>query len=162
MKYSALELAVGTLVLAGLAAIAFFALSIGGGTLIGRDTYLVKARFTNTGGLKPGANVAVAGVSVGRVEAVDLDDAFAAIVSLRLRGAVKLPEDTIASIRTSGLIGDKFIALAPGGALDDLAPGDLIVETESAVDLESLISRFAFGNVDSANTPAANDQPATP
>lgn len=162
MKYSALELAVGTLVLAGLAAIAFFALSIGGGTLIGRDTYLVKARFTNVGGLKPGANVAVSGVSVGKVESVVLDDAFSAIVGLRLQGGVKLPDDTIASIRTTGLIGDKFVALAPGGSLDDLAAGDLIVETESAVDLESLISRFAFGNVNSAAAPAANDHPATP
>lgn len=157
MKYSALELAVGTLVLAGLAAITFFALSIGGGALVGRDTYLVQARFTNTGGLSPGANVAVSGVGVGRVEKVELDDAFAAIVTLRLRAAVKLPEDTMASIRTSGLIGDKFIALSPGGADENLEPGDLIVETESAVDLESLISRIAFGNVGSANP-----EPATP
>lgn len=158
MKYSALELAVGTFVLAGLAAIAFFALSIGGGVLVGRDTYLVKARFNNVGGLKPGANVAVSGVSVGKVETVDLDTAFAAIVSLRLRGEVKLPEDTIASIRSSGLIGDKFVALSPGGADDNLKPGALIVETESAVDLESLISRFAFGKVDSAET----KQPSAP
>ncbi len=156
MKYSALELAVGTFVLAGLAAIVFFALSIGGGTLIGRDTYVVKARFNNTGGLKPGANIAVSGVSVGKVEAVELNETFAAIVTLRLRSDILLPEDTIASIRTSGLIGEKFIALSPGGALENLKPDALIVETESAVDLESLISRFAFGKVDS---PAAQPAP---
>ncbi len=145
---SKLELIVGIFVLTGLLAVAYLALKIGAGNLVGADTYLVQARFTNLGGLTPGSNVIIAGVSVGRVEAVRLNPAdYSAIAELRLRKTVQLPADTIASIKTTGLIGDKFVALAPGGDARMLAAGELITETESAVDLESLISRFAFGNV---------------
>ncbi len=147
MKTSKLELAVGTFVLVGLAAIVYLALKIGAGALIGSDTYVVKARFSNIGGLNNGSSVVISGVTVGRIESISLDQNFAAIVELRLRNSVQLPSDTIASIRTSGLIGDKFLALSPGGDDEIIPPGGLITETESAVDLESLISRFAFGNV---------------
>jgi len=153
---SKLELIVGVFVLTGLAAVAYLALKIGAGNLMGSNTYLVQARFTNIGGLNPGSNVVIAGVSVGRVETVRLNPAdYSAIAELRLRQSVQLPADTIASIKTTGLIGDKFVALAPGGDSRMLAAGGLITETESAVDLESLISRFAFGNVQSASTKAA-------
>ena len=153
---SKLELIVGVFVLTGLAAVAYLALKIGAGNLVSSNTYLVQARFTNIGGLNPGSNVVIAGVSVGRVETVRLNPAdYSAIAELRLRQSVQLPADTIASIKTTGLIGDKFVALAPGGDSRMLAAGGLITETESAVDLESLISRFAFGNVQSASTKAA-------
>lgn len=150
---SKLELIVGVFVLAGLAAVAYLALKIGAGNLVGSDTYLVQARFTNLGGLNPGCNVVIAGVSVGRVESVRLNPAdYSAIAELRLRKTVQLPADSIVSIKTSGLIGDKYLVIAPGGDSRMLAPGALITETESAVDLESLISRFAFGNVKTAQT----------
>ena len=150
---SKLELVVGVFVLAGLAAVAVLALKIGAGNLVGSDTYLVQARFANIGGLTPGSNVVIAGVSVGRVEAVRLNAAdYSALAELRLRRAVQLPTDTIASVKTTGLIGDKYLALAPGADNRMIAPGGLITETESAVDLESLISRFAFGNVKTAKT----------
>ena len=150
---SKLELIVGVFVLAGLVAVAYLALKIGAGNLVGSDTYLVQARFTNIGSLNPGSNVVIAGVSVGRVEAVRLNSTdYSAIIELRLRQDVKLPADSIASIKTTGLIGDKYLALAPGADSRMLAPGELITETESAVDLESLISRFAFGNVKTAPT----------
>lgn len=146
--HSKLELIVGVFVLTGLAAVAYLALKIGAGNLVGSDTYLVQVRFSNVGGLNPGSNVTIAGVSVGRVEAVRLNPAdYSAIIGLRLRKEVRLPADSIASIKTTGLIGDKYLALAPGADSRMLAPGELITETESAVDLESLISRFAFGNV---------------
>lgn len=164
MKQSRLELIVGVFVLAGLAAVAYLALRIGAGALVGADTYALKARFTNSGGLKPGSNVLIAGVSVGRVDSVSLNPAdYSALINFSLRKEVKLPVDSIASIRTSGLIGDKFLALAPGGEDQMLAPGALITETESTVDLESLISRFAFGNVDQkkALAPAATPTPET-
>ena len=149
--HSKLELIVGAFVLTGLAAVAYLALKVGAGNLVGADTYLVQARFSNIGGLNPGSNVVIAGVSVGRVGAVRLNPAdYSAIAELRLRKMVQLPADSIASIKTTGLIGDKFVALAPGGDARMLAPGELITETESAVDLESLISRFAFGNVKTA------------
>ena len=146
--HSRLELVVGGFVLAGLAAVAYLALKIGAGVQVGSDTYMVQARFANIGGLNPGSNVVISGVSVGRVEAVRLNPAdYSAITELRLRQSVRLPVDSIASIKTSGLIGDKFLALSPGGDPRMIAPGGLITDTESAVDLESLISRFAFGNV---------------
>jgi len=153
MKQSRLELIVGVFVLAGLLAVAYLALKIGAGALVGSETYSIKARFTNSGGLNPGANVLIAGVPVGRVGAVTLNNAdFSALVELRLNKAVKLPADTIASIKTSGLIGDKYVALAPGADTDTIAPGYTITDTESAIDIESLISRFAFGNVEKNNS----------
>lgn len=149
MKQSKLELIVGVFVLAGLLAVAYLALKIGAGSLVGSDTYSVRARFTNSGGLNPGSNVLIAGVPVGRVGVITLNPAdFSALVELKLDKAVKLPADTIASIKTTGLIGDKYVALAPGSDSANLAPGTTITETESAVDIESLISRFAFGNVE--------------
>ena len=148
---SRLELVVGTFVLAGLVAVACLALKVGAGVLVGSETYLVQARFANIGGLNPGSNVVIAGVSVGRVEAVRLNPVdYSAIAELRLRKTVKLPVDSIASVKTTGLIGDKFLALSPGADTRMIAPGGLITDTESAVDLESLISRFAFGNVQTA------------
>ena len=114
----------------------------------------MNARFTNIGGLKPGSQVFIAGVPVGRVEKIDLDSQYAAIVHLNVKQEVRLPSDTIASIKTSGLIGDKYIALAPGSDSKNLAAGGIITDTESAMDLESMISRFAFGNVSSSPAPS--------
>jgi phospholipid/cholesterol/gamma-HCH transport system substrate-binding protein len=154
MKQSNIDLSVGAFVLLGIAAIVWFAVEAGAGVAIGRSTYEVNARFTNTGGLKPGSQVLIAGVPVGRVEKIDLDPQYAAIVHLHLDQAVHLPTDTIASIKTSGLIGDKYVALAPGADSNNLSPGSLITDTESAMDLESIISRFAFGNVSSPPAPS--------
>mgnify|MGYP001291935988 CR=1 FL=1 len=153
VKYTRLDLAVGAFVLAGLVALTWLALKIGGGAFIGGDTVTIRARFTNLGGLAPGANVLISGVSVGKVEKVELDERYSAIATLRVRKDVKLPADTMAAIRSSGLIGDKFVALSPGADEELLQPGDLIVDTESAVDLESLISRFAFGGVNTEEQP---------
>lgn len=161
VKYTRLDLSVGVFVLAGLAALAYLAIKIGGGALVGGDTVLVRARFNNLGGLAPGAGVLVSGVAVGKVEKVELDDRYAAIATLRVRKDLALPADTMAAIRSSGLIGDKHVALVPGADDVLLAPGELIVDTESAVDLESLISRFAFGGVKS-DAPAATPPPAAP
>ena len=153
VKYTRVDLAVGAFVLFGLAALAYLALKIGGGALVGRDSTIVRARFTNLGGLAPGASVVVSGVVIGKVENVELDKNYAAIATLRVRKDVPLPSDTMAAIRSSGLIGDKHIALTPGGDTELLKPGELIVDTESAVDLESLISRFAFGGVKNGDEP---------
>lgn len=149
MKQSKLELIVGIFVLAGLIAVGYLALKIGAGALVGAETYSVSARFTNSGGLTPGSNVLIAGVPVGRVGVITLNPKdFSALVELKLNKTVQLPSDTIASIKTTGLIGDKYVGLAPGADSAVIAPGTTITETESAVDIESLISRFAFGNVD--------------
>lgn len=158
MKQSNIELSVGAFVLIGLAVVVWFAVQAGTRVGVGGPTYEVKARFSNIGGLKPGSQVLIAGVPVGRVEKIDIDPQYAAIVLLNISKRVHLPSDTIASIKTNGLIGDKYISLAPGADGKDVPPGGMITDTESAVDLESMISRFTFGNVSSSPSPS----PATP
>jgi phospholipid/cholesterol/gamma-HCH transport system substrate-binding protein len=156
MKQSNIELSVGAFVLLGIAAVVWFAVQAGAGVAIGGATYEVNARFTNISGLKTGSQVFIAGVPVGHVDKIDLDSQYAAIVHLNVKRDVHLPSDTIASIKTSGLIGDKYIALAPGADSSNLPPGSTITDTESSVDLESIISRFAFGNVSSSPSPSAS------
>jgi len=149
MKQSKLELYVGIFVVLGIAAVAYLTLKLGSGSLVGGNTYLVEARFTNSGGLHSGSNVQVAGVTVGRVEGVRIDPAdYSAIATLRLQSALHLPTDSMASVKTSGLIGDKYVSLSPGADETYLEPGTRITMTESAVDLESLIGKMAFGSVD--------------
>lgn len=149
MKTNKLELIVGAFMVLGLSAVAYLALSIGGGALMGEETYVVSARFSNISGLNPGAKVAISGVTVGKVQEIRLNrDDFTAIVDLRVRSDVHFPLDSIVSVKTSGLIGDKFLAVQPGVDFEVAEPGDLLTETESTVDIESLVSRFAFGSVD--------------
>lgn len=157
MKKTNLELLVGIFVLLGMAAVAYLTIKLGSGSLLGGDTYLVEARFANAGGLHAGGSVLLAGVTVGRVEAVRMDPQdYSAIATLRVASEVRLPTDSMASIKTSGLIGDKYVCLSPGADETTMAPGTRITMTESAVDLESLISKMAFGSVekDKAEEPA--------
>jgi len=146
MKISRLELSVAAFVLAGLLAIGYLAVEAEGDTLFGPGTYTISVRFTNSGGLTAGSSVVIAGVPVGRVHRVRLNSSFAALVELRLHRNIHLPTDTTASVRTAGLIGDAFVSLVPGSDTKLISPGGMIVDTESAIDLESLISRFAFGS----------------
>jgi phospholipid/cholesterol/gamma-HCH transport system substrate-binding protein len=153
MRDTKLEIGVGLFVLLGLAALVYLTVKLGAGEFVGGDTYQVEARFANTGGLSTGALVMLAGVNVGRVEDITLDPAdYSAIVLMRIRSGVKVPADTMASIKTSGLIGDKYIALAPGAEEEFLEPAARIIETESAIELESLISKMAFGSVKEGET----------
>ncbi len=142
-----LELSVGAFVLVGLLAVSFLALNSGVGKLLPVQTYAVTARFANVGGLKPGSPVFIAGVPVGQVAKIALNEQFTALVELRLPREVRLPADTMASIRTTGLIGTKIITLLPGSEDRVIPASGAITETESAVDIESLISRLAFGNL---------------
>ncbi len=149
MNSRRIELAVGLFVLAGLFAVAYVAIRIGGGHLIAPDTYQLTARFTNASGLTVGSSVRVAGVAVGDVTTVALKpDDMVALVSFRLPATLKLDDDSVAAIKSAGLIGEKFIALKPGGSGTALKAGSLIIDTESSVDLEDVIARFAFGSVE--------------
>ena len=151
MKQKSLEFLVGIFVLLGLAAVAYMTVKLGSGELLGRDTYLVEARFAMPEASK-GSSVLLAGVPVGRVESVRMDSSdYCAIATLRLLKEVRLPTDTMASIKTSGLIGDKYVALAPGADETEI-DGFRLTLTESAVDLESLIGKMAFGKVEEAET----------
>ncbi len=159
MKQTKLELLVGVFVLIGLAAVTYLTVKLGAGSLLGGDTYTLEARFTNAGGLNTGCNVVVAGVPVGRVEGIRMEPSeYTAIVTLRVMTGLKLPTDSMASIKTTGLIGDKYVSLAPGADETFLEPGTLITMTESAVDIEGLIGKMAFGSVD--KDPASPSPPA--
>lgn len=148
MKNTKLELSVGIFVILGIAAIAYMAIKLGNGSMVGGDTYLIETRFANAGGIHAGSSVLMSGVTVGRVEGVRMEPSdYSAIVTLRLLFGLRLPTDSMASVKTSGLIGDKYVALSPGAEEEYLKPGERITMTESAVDLESLIGKMAFGSV---------------
>lgn len=148
MKRTKLELLVGLFVVLGLSAVVYLTIKLGAGSIIGVDNYTLEARFTNTSGLNTGSSVVVAGVPVGRVERIWVDpNDYSAIVTFRVNSDLNLPTDSMASIKTTGLIGDKYLALSPGAEEVYLKPGERITMTESAVDIESLIAKFAFGSV---------------
>lgn len=144
------ETAVGIFVLLGLLCVAWLAIKLGRMELFSSQGFELEARFDSASGLRVGADVELAGVPVGRVTSIRLDDqpqGNQAIVDIRLDKNLHLSDDTMASIKTSGIIGDKYISLSRGGSETELKPGDAIVETESPIDLESLISKYAFGDV---------------
>lgn len=148
MNSRKLEFTVGIFVLIGLIAILYLALQVGSNRWAG-DHYSLYARFLNTGGLNEGSSVQIAGVKVGTVGGITLNrEQMVAMVELKLPSDLILDDDTIASIKSTGLIGDKFLSLNPGGSGLPLEAGEVIVDTESAIDIESLISRFAFGSIE--------------
>jgi len=147
MKNSSAEIAVGIFVIIGILCVGYLTVKLGKMEWFGSDLYPVVARFQSISGLKAGANVEMAGVEIGKVESIKLDpDRQVAVVTMRIKKGVELTEDVIASVKTSGMIGDKYIKLSPGGSDEILKPGDMIGETESAVDLEELISKYVFGD----------------
>jgi phospholipid/cholesterol/gamma-HCH transport system substrate-binding protein len=148
MKNRKIEYLVGCFVLAGLTSILYLAIQVGGARVFGGDSYELKAQFSSAAGVNPGSRVEIAGVRVGTVKRVELDEAYFAMVTLELPNSLKVDEDTIASVKTSGLIGDRFIELSPGGSDLHLEDGGMIYDTESALDIEDLISRFALGGID--------------
>jgi phospholipid/cholesterol/gamma-HCH transport system substrate-binding protein len=136
------DLVVGLFVLAGLAALAYLSIRVGGMAYTGPGGLQLYASFEEVGGLRPRAPVAIAGVKVGQVAEIRLDDDMRARVMLDLDPSLALPSDSSARIVTSGLLGDQFITLEPGAEEDMLGPGDEIDFTESAISLESLIGKF--------------------
>lgn len=161
MQKSRHDVWVGLFVLIGAAALLFLALKAGNLLTLNFDeTYPVVAKFDNIGGLKPRAAVKSAGVVVGRVESIGFDDkSFQARVTLKLQKRFAFPKDSAAKILTSGLLGEQYIGLEPGGAPDNLAPNDTISQTQSAVVLENLIGQFLFNKAADAAPPPA--PPAT-
>jgi phospholipid/cholesterol/gamma-HCH transport system substrate-binding protein len=146
MERSKVNIAVGVFVVLGILALGYLSIKLGRVAIFSGGGYLVVADFPSVGGLRPGASVEIAGVEVGRVESIGLAD-YQARVVLRLSSNVKLQEDTIASIKTKGLIGEKFIRISPGGSEKTIAPNGRIREVEPPVDLEEIISKYVFGKV---------------
>lgn len=148
MNNRTIEFLVGCFVLIGLVAVFYLAIQVGSTRFFGSDSYELEARFRSASGVNPGSRVDIAGVRVGSVKEITLSDNFYAMVTLELPSDLKLDDDTIASVKTAGLIGDRYISLSPGGSGFELEPGDMIIDTESAMDIESLISKFALGGID--------------
>ncbi|MDX2456673.1 MAG: outer membrane lipid asymmetry maintenance protein MlaD [Gammaproteobacteria bacterium] len=145
MKKTSLELIVGIFLLAGFISFSWLAVKMGDIDPFANETYPVTARFTSISGLKEGTTIELAGVVVGKVSKIELDAGeYEAVVHLNIEKTVELTDDSIASIRTSGIIGDKFIKLTPGGSDIFLAAGDEIEETESSISLEELVSKYIF------------------
>ncbi len=148
MKKYSQETLVGIFVLIGILCVGYLTVKLGKMELIGGDFYNLVAKFDSVAGLKSDSSVQMAGVEIGRVTKIVLDtNDFVAVVTMKIHKDVPIQEDAIASVKTSGLIGDKYISIQPGGSDEILKPGDVITETESAVDIESLISKYVFGNV---------------
>jgi phospholipid/cholesterol/gamma-HCH transport system substrate-binding protein len=157
-----IEMMVGGFVLLGLGGLLFLALKAANlGSLSGGDHYTLQARFDNIGGLKVRAPVRSAGVNVGRVTGIMLDaKTYQGVVTLQLENKYQFPKDTAAKILTSGLLGDQYIGLEPGGDDKNIAPGETIAQTQSAVVLENLIGQFLTGKAGDAGTESGTAAPA--
>jgi phospholipid/cholesterol/gamma-HCH transport system substrate-binding protein len=149
MKKNTLEMVVGLFMIIGFAAFVYLALQLGEVAFLTRSkTYILEAEFDNVAGVKKGASVQVAGVHVGEVVSIELGKMDVALLSLQISNKLKVPADSMASVKSQGIIGDKYIQLSLGGDEEIFKPGERIVDTESSVDIESLISKFAFGSVE--------------
>jgi phospholipid/cholesterol/gamma-HCH transport system substrate-binding protein len=148
MKQNGLELFVGLFIVAGFLAFGYLALQLGEVSFLSAGkSYVINADFDNISGIKKGASVQIAGVIVGQVKSTWLGKDDLAHVALQVNKGVKVPVDSMASVKTQGIVGDKYIQLTLGSDEKLFADGGTIVDTESAVDLESLVSKFAFGSV---------------
>ena len=143
MKKFDLELAVGVFMIIGIICLGYLSIKLGNMEVFGDKGYEIQAVFSNSGGLKSGSSVVIAGVEVGRVKRVILDD-YQAKIFLNLPLNLKIQEDAIASIKTKGLIGEKYVEITPGGADELIKPGGRIRDTQSAIDFEELISNYVF------------------
>jgi len=141
-----MEVVVGFFLLLGLLALGYLAIKLGRMEVVGNKGYTVHATFPNVGGLRTGTPVEIAGVDIGWVERIELKN-YQARVDFRIKNGIELPEDSIASIRTKGLIGEQFVRISPGGAEENLSPGGEIKETEPPVDIMELIANYAFGKI---------------
>ena len=135
------DVIVGLFVSAALVVISYLSFSLGGARFATADEMTIYAIFDEVGGLTPRSPVVVAGVKIGTVQSIDLDENFRAVVSLRLRSGVKLPADTTAAILTAGVLGNQYVGLVPGIDPEPLAAGATLDNNESAVILERLIGR---------------------
>ncbi len=145
MKNITTELGVGLFMIAGFLAFVYLSLQMGEFSVFAANRYYsLEAEFGNISGLKEGARVEIAGVNVGKVGHISLSEADRAKVEILVSREVRVTDDAIASIRTQGIIGDKFIKIIPGGSPEFLENGGVIFDTESALDIEELVSKYIF------------------
>ena len=146
MERTRVNIAVGIFVVLGILALGYLSVSLGQVSFLGGRGYTITVDFPSVGGLKAGSTVEIAGVEIGRVESIGLAD-YQARVILRVHSGIKLQDDAIASIKTKGLIGEKYIRISPGGSDKIIGPGGKIREVEAPVDFEELLSKYIFGKV---------------
>ncbi|MDE2179952.1 MAG: outer membrane lipid asymmetry maintenance protein MlaD [candidate division NC10 bacterium] len=146
MKRLTMETLVGLFVVAGIVALAYLSIRLGKLEVVGERGYTVLAEFDSVAGLKNGAVVEIAGVEVGRVREIDLKN-YRAVVAMSIDPGVKLQDDAIVSIRTKGLIGEKYVRITPGGSDTLIRPGSKLRDTEDPIDIEQLIANYIFGKL---------------
>jgi phospholipid/cholesterol/gamma-HCH transport system substrate-binding protein len=146
MKKFDLELVVGLFIIAGIICLGYLSIKLGKMEIVGERGYNIYALFSNVGGLKTGSRIVIAGVDVGRVKSITLEN-YQARVVLSLPRDIKIQEDAIATVKAKGLIGEKYIEITPGGSEKIIKPGGRIRETQSSIDLEELLSKFVFGKI---------------
>ncbi len=150
MKKYTQETVVGIFVVIGLLAIAYMTVKLGNVGFLGEKSYSLYAKFTSVSGLRVGNPVNMLGLEIGRVESFKMDqEKQVAVVELKFNNGIQIFDVAIASIKTEGLIGDKYISIDAGGGGDMLADGDTITDTESPTDIMDLVSKYAFGDVGS-------------
>lgn len=146
MRRVDIEVVVGMFLLIGILALGYISVRLGRMEVFGLQGYVVEAFFPTVGGLKQGASVEIAGVAIGRVRQIELDKAtYRARVTLLINKGIELQEDTIASVKTKGLIGEKYVRLSPGASDEIIPAGGRIRDVEPPVDLEELIGSVIFG-----------------
>ncbi len=146
MKKFDLELAVGLFIIAGIVCLGYLSIKLGKMEIVGTKGFEIYGVFSNVGGLKVGSSVEIAGVNVGRVKSIALEN-YQAHVVLNFSKSFRIQEDAIASVKTKGLIGEKYIEITPGGSEKIIQPGGRIRETQPAIDMEGLISKFVFEKI---------------
>ena len=148
MKKYSMESAVGIFVVIGLLCVGYMTINLGKVSLFSDDYYVLYAHFGSVSGLRGDSPVEINGIAVGRVDRLSMDqEKQAALVALKIRRGVNVYDDAIASVKTAGLIGDKFIKIDPGGSGEILKPGGTIIDTASPIDIEELIGKYVFGDI---------------
>ncbi len=147
MNKRKIEFYVGLFVIVGFMSVGYLIITIGEFNLFSQNHYLLHGHFSSATGLKTGARVEVAGVEIGRVSTIDIDrERLVAKVTFSVDKTIELSEDSIVSVKTSGIIGEKYLDILPGGSPISLESGDEITHTESSLDIESLVRKFIFNN----------------
>ena len=148
MKKYTMETVVGIFVVLGLICVGYMTVKLGKVDLFGDKSYSLVAKFTTVAGLRIGSKVNILGLEVGRVDRITIDqENLKAVVEMKIKKGIKIYDDAIASIKTEGLIGDRYLSIDPGGGGSLLADKGVIIDTQAAVDIEQLISKYAFGEV---------------
>jgi phospholipid/cholesterol/gamma-HCH transport system substrate-binding protein len=148
MKKYSLETVVGIFVVIGLICVGYMTVKLGKVSLFGEDTYPLHARFASVSGLRVGSSVEIYGIEVGSVTNLQIDgERQMGVVDMKINKGVKVYDDAAATIKSAGLIGDKYVRIDPGGSGEALKPGGIITQTSLPADIEDLIGKYAFGDV---------------